>query len=248
MSTLNAINRDFYDKVAEDFSATRQKPWQGWTRLLAHIETNTPNLVVLDVGCGNGRFARFLMDHRTIPSNYVGIDVSHRALEIARNQLSDLETARWIQHDLVSAERGTSLPSEARRPFSLIVAFGLFHHVPGYGQREALLAELSRRLDHQGILAISFWQFARFERFKKKMVPWEDFQAATGVSIDSSDLDPGDTILTWGAAPPAYRYCHFMDPAEISRLLGSQPLEIAADYRADGATGNLNHYYVLWNR
>ncbi len=140
------------------------------------------------------------------------------------------------------------LPSAARRPFSLIVAFGLFHHVPGYDERLGLLAELGRRLDHQGILAISFWQFARFERFKKKMVSWKDFQEATGVSVDPSDLEPGDTILTWGSNPPAFRYCHFMDPKEISRLLASQPLEIVADYRADGAAGNLNHYYLLGKR
>jgi SAM-dependent methyltransferase len=246
VSTLNAINRDFYEKVADDFSATRQKPWRGWTRLLEHIDVDT--LTVLDVGCGNGRFARFLSEHVSSSFDYVGIDVSNPALEIARRQLSDLPSAQWIHHDIVPPKSGAFLPIEAHHSFSLIVAFGLFHHVPGYERREGLFAELSRRLDHQGILAISFWQFARFERFKKKMVPWSEFNDVTGMAVDPSDLDPGDTILTWGGAPPAYRYCHFMDPEELSRLLASQSLEILADYRDDGASGDLNHYYVLENR
>ncbi len=248
IAALNAINRDFYDKVAEEFSATRQKPWQGWTRLLDAVNLDALTVAVLDVGCGNGRFARFLQDHVSNPFDYVGVDVSRRALEIARTQLSDLGSARWVHHDIVATESGAFLPSEAHRPFSLIVAFGLFHHVPGYEERQGLLTELGRRLTHQGILAISFWQFARFERFKKKMVPWIDFKDATGVAVDPSDLEAGDTILTWGGPPPAYRYCHFMDPEEISRMLGSQPLEIVTDYSADGASGDLNHYYVLENR
>jgi SAM-dependent methyltransferase len=248
VSTLNAINRDFYEKSAEDFSATRQRPWRGWTRLLAHIETKAPKLEVLDIGCGNGRFARFLKEHVSSSFDYVGIDMSKPALEIARRQVSDLPEAQWLEHDIVAVDTGNFLPPEARRPFSLIVAFGLFHHLPGVEQREGLIAELARRLDHQGILAISFWQFARFERFKKKMVPWKEFNKDTGIWVDPSDLEAGDTILTWGGPTPAYRFCHFMEMEEISRLLATQPLEIVTDYHDDGAGRNLNHYFVLEKR
>jgi hypothetical protein len=107
------------------------------------------------------------------------------------------------------------------------------------------MAELARRVDYQGILAISIWQFARFERFRKKVIPWADFAKQTGISVEPSELEPGDTILSWGAGRAAYRYCHFMSAEEASELVDSLPLDLHETFTADGATGNLNQYYLM---
>ncbi len=242
--TLNRINQDFYHQCADEFSATRQNPWKGWTRLLAHIQSSGGyhrELSVLDVGCGNGRFARYLSE-AAIEFSYVGVDISTRALDVARNHIPESISAELVPHDLLTEE---ILPPRARRPFSLIVAFGLLHHLPGYDRRRALLRELAQRLDHQGILAVSIWQFGRFDRFKNKMVSWDELESRTGLSIDSSQLEPGDCILSWGAEPPAYRYCHFIDSKEAGRLSSSLPLEQLDSYSADGSTNNLNKYYLF---
>jgi SAM-dependent methyltransferase len=243
VAELNAINRAFYHHQAEDFSSTRQSPWRGWARLRESMRDRTGELSVLDVGCGNGRFAHYLSKHYPETFSYVGVDVSSRALDYARRTIPEMVSAEWIQHDVV-ADPGF-LPPEARRPFSLVTAFGLLHHVPGSHLRRALLAELAGRLDPQGILALSVWQFGRFERFKKKIVPWEELEARTGTKVDTSQLEPGDYILTWGADPPAYRYCHFTDAEEAKELVALLPLECVDSYEADGETGNLNRYYIL---
>ncbi len=242
--TLNRINQDFYHQCADEFSATRQHPWKGWTRLLAHIQSSRDHdreLSVLDVGCGNGRFARYLSE-AAIQFSYVGVDISTRALDVARNQIPDSISAELVTHDLTTE---AILPPRARGPFSLIVAFGLLHHLPGYDRRRALLRELAQRLDHQGILAVSIWQFGRFDRFRNKMVSWDELESRTGLSIDSSQLEPGDCILSWGAEPPAYRYCHFIDSKEAGRLSSSLPLEQFDSYSADGFTNSLNEYYLF---
>lgn len=248
--TLNRINRDFYRNRAVEFSATRQKPWRGWKRLVQLMEEHFEGIhppSVLDLGCGNGRFARFLRDHYSKSISYVGVDVSAQALEHARTHLVETDTCRLIQHDLVADRPEEILPREAQRPFSLIAAFGLFHHLPSYELRRAVLAELARRLEPQGILAISIWQFGRFERFRRKVLSWQEFQSQTGVILDTTQLEHGDYVLTWGSAPPAFRYCHYIDPEEASRLTSSLPLIQMATFAADGATHNLNQYHVLKN-
>lgn len=62
---LNAINREFYRITAEVFDQTRGQPWPGWEQVLAYIGADAQKrvptmLLVLDVGCGNGRFGVFL--------------------------------------------------------------------------------------------------------------------------------------------------------------------------------------------
>lgn len=248
IETLNAINRDFYDRQADAFSATRRAPWKGWRRLIQlaeHQFESAKETSLLDVGCGNGRFGRFFAEHYPKPFSYFGVDASSRALEHAHTALSGAGSITLIQHDVVTEKAEEILPSKAHRPFSLVAAFGLLHHVPGRELRQALMAELARRVDYQGILAISIWQFARFERFRKKVISWEDFEERTGIAVEPSELETGDSILTWGADPPAYRYCHFMSSEEASRLVESIPLDWVETFSADGATGNLNQYYLM---
>ena len=238
---LNQINRDFYTQRAEEFSATRRRPWRGWLRLLPYIgERET--LSVLDVGCGNGRFAVFLGELLESPFSYLGIECSATALEHARAKLSGLPSITLEEHDVMARLDDLS------GSFSLITLFGFLHHVPGFDTRRSLLIELGRLLEPDGILAFSVWQFGRFERFRKKLIPWNTFLANTGIEVDRSQLEPGDHILSWGDTEPAYRYCHFTDSDETSRLVSSLPLECFDVFSADGRMNDLNQYFLLKSR
>lgn len=42
-----------YDQIAGHFSATRHKPWP---KVLEFIEEQAPGSVLLDIGCGNGKY------------------------------------------------------------------------------------------------------------------------------------------------------------------------------------------------
>ncbi len=238
---LNQINRDFYTQRAEEFSATRRRPWRGWLRLLPYIGKKEA-LSVLDVGCGNGRFAVFLSEHLESPFAYLGAEFSATALEHARAKLSGLRSITLKEHDVMAGLGDIS------GPFSLITLFGFLHHVPGFDTRRSLLIDLGRLLDPDGILAFSVWQFGRFERFRKKLIPWDTFLANTGIEVDRSQLEPGDHILSWGDTEPAYRYCHFTDSDETSRLVSSLPLECFEVFSADGRTNDLNQYFLLKSR
>lgn len=230
--TLRAVNRRFYQERASEFSRSRERPWSGWSEILERARAFLPGRPrVLDVGCGNGRFARFLEDRLGTAFDYCGVDESPLALAEARRRLPHRE---FQEGDFLEA-----LP-EGR--FDLVALFGVLHHVPGRENRTALLTNLSARLSSGGLLTFSRWRFDRSPRLRKKIVPWEEFRARTHIEIDLSDLEPGDRILTWGGSPPAYRYCHATSDEEEAEVAAALQLDPVAQFDSETEP---NRYWVL---
>lgn len=247
---LAAINRTFYRERAAEFDASRQHPWAGWQRALACLEREplARPLRVLDVGCGNGRFAGFLqrsLAPRGHDFRYVGIDTSLALLRRARGHLRALPQGRAA---LVCADWQATSPDRALPVgrFALVAVFGVLHHVPGHARRRDLLVAAAERLARGGWLVLSAWQFAARDRLRRRLVPWDDYNRCAGRPIDPDRLEPGDHLLRWGAPDRgAVRYCHFVDAAELERLTDGLGLERVASYEADGREGDLNRYLVL---
>ena len=236
VEALRAVNRRFYRECASDFSRTRERPWSGWVEILARAGALLPEHPrVLDVGCGNGRFARFLEERLGGAFDYCGVDESPLGLAEARKRLPSRENVVLAEADFLEAP----LPEGE---FDLLVLFGVLHHVPGRENRIGLLTRLSALLVPGGLLAFSVWRFDRYPRFRKKIVPWADFLARSGVDIDLEDLEPGDCILTWGGAPPAFRFCHAMSEEEEQELARALPLDPVSSFNAGSEP---NRYYVF---
>ena len=239
---LNQINRDFYTQRAEEFSATRRRPWRGWLRLLPYIgERET--LSVLDVGCGNGRFAVFLGEHLESPFSYLGIEFSATALEHARAKLSGLPSITLEEHDVMARL------DDLTGSFSLITLFGFLHHV-AWLRHSALVTHRARpppraRRDPR-FLGLAIRPLRKVSKENSSL--GDTFLANTGIEVDRSQLEPGDHILSWGDTEPAYRYCHFTDGDETSRLVSSLPLECFDVFSADGRMNDLNQYFLLKSR
>lgn len=230
---LNAINRAFYEAVALDFDATRGSAWPGWLHLLPWLPSlDDGPLAVLDVGCGNGRFATFLADHLPGPLSYHGLDNSRPLLQAADSRLAGRPTlhARLDAHDVLH----DPLP-DAR--YHLIVAFGLLHHVPGWANRAALVQRMAARLAPGGVLAFTAWRFLEIDRLRERLLPWPDDLAGR--------VEPGDHLLDWRRGVVARRYCHHIDEAEQDALVAQTGLVQIARYRADGHQGTANAYSVL---
>jgi len=244
---LNALNRTFYCDLAEEFSATREGPWPGWLRLLSAIDRYYPtaDLEVLDVGCGNGRFASFLATN--LPSRhervrYLGIDASAAMLERAGAVALPFASTEYRLWDLVNTPLREGL---AARSFSLTVLFGLLHHVPGLARRRELIRDAAICLRPGGLLAFTCWQFDKIERFREKAISWKEFNLTAELPIDVDELEPGDRLLPWGDSGRVVRYCHFADEEETAQLTRGLPLELVETYRADGREGNLNQYFIF---
>jgi tRNA (uracil-5-)-methyltransferase TRM9 len=224
IARLNAINREFYRITANEFDATRGQAWLGWEKLLKYLSSQHTPLSVLDVGCGNGRFGVFLRE-RGLNIAYHGMDNSQALLNKARAALPD---AALELRDIVDNPPDTGI-------YNLVVLFGVLHHIPGYTQRQAFMHTLAERVAVGGILAFACWRFYEYERFRARIVPWDD-----DITVEKHDY-----LLDWRRGERALRYCHYVDDDEHAELVSATGLHEIASYRADGEEGQANKYSIL---
>ncbi len=246
VDALNRLNRRFYSECAAEFSTSRASPWPGWRRLMPIVledRSSSTRLRVLDVGCGNGRFARFLRQSAGAPIDYTGVDASKRLLrECATIGTTGESLLRFAPWDFIESPIP---PPIARRSYDLIALFGVMHHVPGFETRLALLRALAPFLAPNGRIALTFWQFAQEPRFTRRILPWPEFIASPAgrdLEIDRDDIEEGDAILLWGTDPARHRYCHDLSPAEQAALFEKAALRASAEFESDGHGGQLNRY------
>ncbi len=218
---LNAINRRFYETTATAFDETRGRPWPGWDRLLPYLRTP---LTVLDVGCGNGRFGRFLADRLSGPLRYHGLDSSPALLARAAAALAGVEA----RLDLWNAIE-QPLPEEE---YDLVALFGVLHHIPAARRRRDFARALAARVAPGGLLVFTTWRFCEQPRFRERIVPWPE----------GYEVERGDYLLDWRRGAHALRYCHYADDAEQAALVAATGLSEVETFRADGG---LNVYSVL---
>jgi tRNA (uracil-5-)-methyltransferase TRM9 len=242
-NALLAVNRRFYERHGASFSATRQFAWPGWPHLLPHLPQVAPTpLAVLDVGCGNGRFARFLATQVKAPWTYLGLDSSPLLLAQAQELPLPLQL-RLV--DLI-ADPLSAVLGEQR--FHWIALFGVLHHLPGRANRQRLLVDLAHHLARPGILTLSIWRFDQDPRAPQKRLSWERYNTTAGERIALDQLEPGDQLLTWAGDPDTPRFCHLADEGEVvhwQALLGQQELSLRERFAADGRTGAENSYLVF---
>jgi len=228
---LLELNRRFYNKLADPFADSRHQPAPGFSRLLAYLPEGYDS--VLDVGCGEGRFGRFLAEEG-FDGAYRGIDFSEKLLVAAAARLpADLDSAFRVRN--LAAEG--ALDGLGR--FSLIACLAVLQHVPGRERRARLLREMGEHLQPEGRLFLSTWQFLDSPRQREKIVPWEE------AGLDPAVLEPDDYLLTWRSGGFGLRYVVYINAAETERLATEAGLRIVDSFRADGREGDLNLYTVL---
>jgi tRNA (uracil-5-)-methyltransferase TRM9 len=238
---LRALNRRFYERHAVAFDASRDHAWPGWQRieLPTHRDPAKP-LRVLDVGCGNARFADALAERLGGGFAYTGVDENEALLARAGERLARTRSASGdlICIDILASETGETLP---RGPFDLVVAFGLLHHVPGWDLRRAFVHALADRVDESGVLVVTAWQFADRSRFASHIVPESEVPAA----IDPAQFEEGDHLLPFDGDHTDLRYCHHCSEAELDQLVATIPLIPRPRFSDDGRSGDLNRYLVF---
>lgn len=231
---LQEIDRGFYEECADAFDATRQRPWNGFAEILDCVSAP---LSILDLGCGNGRFAQALAD-RLLVERYVGIDQSAALLSRAETLKLPFKTD-FRQGDLLSP--GCQWPSGS---FSLVVALGLMHHIPGFSQRRALLQNAAMQLSPAGLLAVSFYRYDRSPRMMRRLI--EPHSQPEFAELPATEFETGDYLIPFGETGRV-RYCHLFSDAEINEL--SHICGLTCTHRFTPATGSdrLNDY-LLWRR
>lgn len=226
---LNNLNQQFYRQVATEFSQTRQEPWKGWGRLGEWLPTGEIKRVC-DVGCGNGRFLGYIQKEWGFDGEYFGVDTNDELLAEAREKYPQFS---WETGDVVGGEI-----EKSGAGFDLVVAFGLIHHVAGKGNRVDKVREWLGLVKQGGLVVVTVWKFAEFERFMAKVVEWKR------LGINGDEIEEGDFLLGWGESD-SLRYCHYLSDNETQDLVDKSGAKLVGEFRADGKNGKLNQYLVL---
>ena len=229
---LIAINRDFYTRFGDSFSATRHRIQPGVRRVL---ETLRGDESILDLGCGNGELARELAKrgHR---SPYLGVDFSVPLLREAELQPEGF-SARFLEADLNRLSAFSDQLSVSGG-WSLIIAFAVLHHIPSHEFRLNILRMVHDLLAENGKFIHSNWQFLNSEKLKARIKPWE------ACSLQGSEVDTGDYLLDWRSGGEGLRYVHHFSESELSTLADAAGFQIQDSFYSDGEGGNLSLYQV----
>jgi SAM-dependent methyltransferase len=186
---------------------------------------------VFDWGCGCGRLARQLIQQRTRPRRYVGVDLHRGMIEWCRRNLEPHAPGfQFFHHDVYEMafnpgpEKARWLPFPVEdASFSLAIAWSVFTHVSQEHATE-YLREMRRILRPTGMLVSTWFLFD-----KGDFPMMQDFQNALFIN----DINPTNAVIfdkAWlretlhavgldlvGAVPPAirgYQWTLRLAPAE----------------------------------
>lgn len=152
-----SLNQDVYDKIAVDFSRSREKPL--WPEVLGFKKYVKTGNRVLDVGCGNGRLLR-LFDGINV--DYIGVDSSQNLLKQAQSKLANCnKSVKFVQGNMLKLEFDDN-------NFDAVFMIASLNHLPACYHHQAL-REAHRILKPRGHLLMTNFNLWRFS-FKDKTV------------------------------------------------------------------------------
>jgi len=249
---LVEINREFYTRFGDSFSATRHRIQPGVRRVLESLKGDES---ILDLGCGNGELARELAK-RSHRGPYLGVDFSLPLLRDAESIPKGF-SAKFMQadftydnlFDVVTRSREmaakqspytpevSSVASRSRNDmFDIVFCFAVLHHIPSFELRLNILNGVHQLLKPDGKFLHSNWQFLNSEKLKVRIQDWSK------VSLSASDVDPNDYLLDWRSGGEGLRYVHHFSESELSALAGMSGFRVVETFYSDGESGNLGLY------
>jgi SAM-dependent methyltransferase len=229
---LLEINREFYTRFGDQFSATRQRLQPGVRKILETIQADAS---VLDLGCGNGHFLRELV-RRGHAAPLLGVDFSLPLLRDAESTPGvsfrevDLSQLSVVSNQLLTTDN-----------WSLITAFATLHHIPSRELRLDMLRTVRKLMKEDGKFILSNWQFLNSAKLRSRIQAWDK------VGINETDLDEGDYLLDWRGGGEGLRYVHHFSAEELLGLADQTEMRVTDSFSSDGDGGNLG-LYQIWER
>lgn len=179
-----------YEAIAEAFDTSR---FAHWNAVKAFIRALPPRAVVVDNGCGNGKY----LGYAERPDlHWMGNDLCTGLLACCRNK-------RLCNTDLLQAN-GLSLPYRTGS-VDAVISVAVLHHLSTPERRQAFVDEMARILRPGGRAFVTVWAAGASDRRRRDwriqkngdaMIPWKH---------------PDGTVVQW-------RYYHLFQKEELMEM------------------------------
>lgn len=126
-----------YDAIAPHFSATR---FAKWPKVASFLNSLCPGSVILDAGCGNGKYLGFNPN-----CFYIGCDISPPLIDICARK----------GHEVLIAD-AVNLPYKSNFGDAAI-SIAVLHHLSTESRRRNAIEELIRVVRKGGLILITVW-------------------------------------------------------------------------------------------
>ncbi len=134
-------SKTFWDKMAPKYAESQMRSVDDYEHTLARtLSYLTPQMRVLEMGCGTGTTALRLAPH---VKAFVGTDQSSEMIRIARDKAADEHS------NLEFRVLGAAESAQLEEGFDVVMGFNLFHLVPN---TDAVLADIFKMLKPGGLM------------------------------------------------------------------------------------------------
>ena len=134
-------SKTFWDKMAPKYAESQMRSVDDYEHTLARtLSYLTPQMRVLEMGCGTGTTALRLAPH---VKAFVGTDQSSEMIRIARDKAADEHS------NLEFSVLGAAESAQLEEGFDVVMGFNLFHLVP---DADAVLADIFKMLKPGGLM------------------------------------------------------------------------------------------------
>ncbi|XP_031838004.2 tRNA (carboxymethyluridine(34)-5-O)-methyltransferase alkbh8 [Nomia melanderi] len=132
----NSYVHEVYENISSHFDETRHKQWPN---VLKFLESLNPGDILLDVGCGNGKY---LHEQHIFK---VGCDRSQNLMKICRNKRFEV----FLSDCLYLPYKDNSIDAA--------ISIAVIHHLSTHERRKQAISELARLLRPNGKCLIYVW-------------------------------------------------------------------------------------------
>jgi len=199
--------KQIYDAIAPDFSDTRGKWWQPPIGLTDQLHDG---MKVLDLGCGNGRFAELFRGKNI---EYLGIDNSEELIKICQARFAGEKNIKFEVGDVIDFCRDGACPVST---YDLVLMIAVLHHIPSKKLRLQILKNIHNVLAPGGKLIMRNWNLFNRQTAKRYYKRLLDFP----YKISRGSWSFKDAFIPWkGTGKQKFRYVHSFTKGEMQKLL-----------------------------
>ncbi|CAF1078973.1 unnamed protein product [Rotaria sordida] len=216
-----------YNEIAHNFSNTRYKPWP---RVVDFLHSFSNGSLILDVGCGNGKYMNIRNDIMMI-----GCDRSEGLLKICRDRYFEV-----FLSDCMNIPVPTNM-------FDGVICIAVLHHISTEARRLLALKEIVRILKPGGQALVTVWAKEQEIDNKKstyitknaKTCPIHTKNETTNeliIHTPRTEFQQPDCLVPWAKpTEKVLRYYHVFIKNELEHILNHiSQVKIINSYNDDG--------------